>query len=569
MISFDKKLSAILLKSGKVQKDVLEKLQGIATRERRSISELVIGEKLMKPNDLLGLISVHSNVPPIELDRVKVSEEVRDIIPEDVAQTQRVVPLDKIGDYLTLAVTNPFDILKLDDIRIITGCELRPFVALEESVEALITEIYKSDADAVDAIIEGFDDEGVELKEQEEEEEEMNLGEISDKASPVVKIVNKIIADAVSNKVSDIHIEPFEKAVIVRYRKDGSLYEALRPPKRLQNQLTSRLKIMSKLDIAEKRRPQDGKFQMKMGKKPIDFRVSVLPTVWGEKVVLRILDSSNLALKLDDLGFEPKAMEDYLWSIKQPYGMILVTGPTGSGKSTTLYSAIQYIHDPETNIVTVEDPVEYTIEGINQVPISVARGMTFAGALRSILRQDPDVILLGEIRDKETIEIAVKAALTGHLVLSTLHTNDAPSTVTRMIDMGLDPFMVASSTLVIAAQRLAKKLCDHCKEPIDVPIERLIELGSHESDIPKEGLNLFKAVGCNRCNNGYKGRFALLETMRMNDPIKRTIINGKSAIEIKDVAIEEGMISLRRAGLNNAIRGRTSIEEVIRCSMGD
>jgi type IV pilus assembly protein PilB len=568
MASFDKKLSGLLLKSGKVNKEDLDRLQGISARDRRRLSELVVSEKIMDGDELLGLIAIHSNVPPINLERVKVSEEVRDILPEEVAHTQQVVPLDKIGDYLTLAVTDPFDILKLDDIRIITGCELRPFVALEESVEHLINELYKSEAEVMEDIIDGFDDGDVELKEQDEEEEEMNLGAISDAASPVIKMVNKIIMDAVNQKVSDIHIEPFEKALIVRYRKDGSLAEVLRPPKRIQNQLTSRLKIMSKLDIAEKRRPQDGKFQMKMGKKPIDFRVSILPTVWGEKVVLRILDSSNLALKLEDLGFEQRAMDDYLWSIKQPYGMILVTGPTGSGKSTTLYSAIQYIHQPDVNIVTVEDPVEYTIEGINQVPISVQRGLTFAGALRSILRQDPDVILLGEIRDKETIEIAVKAALTGHLVLSTLHTNDAPSTVTRMVDMGLDPFMVASSTLVIAAQRLAKKLCDHCKEPVDVPVDRLIELGSSESDIPSD-LQLFKAVGCNRCNSGYKGRFALLETMRMTDPIKRTIIDGKSALEIKDVALEEGMISLRRAGLNNAIRGRTSIEEVLRCSMGD
>ena len=338
----------------------------------------------------------------------------------------------------------------------------------------------------------------------------------------------------------------------------------------MQNAMVSRLKIMAKLDIAEKRKPQDGKFQMRLGNKKIDFRVSTLPVVWGEKVVLRILDSSNLSLDINELGFEDKCMEDYLWACDQPYGMILVTGPTGSGKSTTLYSAIAHIHEPEINIVTVEDPVEYTMEGINQVPISNARGLTFAAALRSILRQDPDVILLGEIRDKETIEIATKAALTGHLVLSTLHTNDAPSTITRMVDMGLDPFMVASSTLVICAQRLAKRLCSVCKEPYEIPKERLIELGLEESDFEKEEVHTHRPKGCGKCANGYKGRFALLETLRLTEPIKRLVIDGASVMELKKYAIqEEGMVTLRRAGLLNALRGVTSVEEVLRCTMAD
>ena len=340
-----------------------------------------------------------------------------------------------------------------------------------------------------------------ELKEVSDDDDGMDLSAISDEASPVVKMVNKIISDACNSGVSDIHIEPYEKRVVVRYRRDGRLVEVLTLPKRMQNNVTSRIKIMSKLDIAEKQKPQDGKFQIKIGNKAIDFRVSILPVVWGEKTVFRILDSSNLAVNIESLGFEPRSMEDYKWAIERPYGMILVTGPTGSGKSTTLYSAVQHIAQPEINLVTVEDPVEYTIDGISQVPVNPKRGMTFSGALRSILRQDPDVVLLGEIRDAETLEIAVKAALTGHLVLSTLHTNDAASTITRMIDMGMDPFMVASSTILICAQRLARRLCMYCKETADYSEDFYRRAGLTAEDLARADLEMFKPVGCNRCTH--------------------------------------------------------------------
>lgn len=574
MASFDKKLGSILVKAGCATKERIEEILGQAQQTDKKLVDLLVQDKVITENDLLGVIASAANIPPVDLLKIKVAPEVAQMLPEEVATSYGVVPLDKIGDFLTLAVVNPFDVLKLDDIRIITGCELRTVLALESHVESVLVELYKSVEGKVDEMLDGFDEGDVELSEAKPADDggDMDLTAVSDGASPVVKMINKIIFDAVQTKASDIHIEPFETKIIVRYRKDGSLMKVFEPPKRLQNSMVSRLKIMSKLDIAEKRKPQDGKFQMKLGKKKIDFRVSVLPVVWGEKVVLRILDSSNLALDINDLGFESKCMEDYLWACAQPYGKILVTGPTGSGKSTTLYSAIAHIANPETNIVTVEDPVEYTMEGINQVPISNVRGLTFAAALRSILRQDPDVILLGEIRDKETIEIATKAALTGHLVLSTLHTNDAPSTITRMIDMGLDPFMVASSVLVICAQRLAKRLCKQCKEPIDIPLERLVDLGLPEVDLAEvEGEPSFhKAVGCSRCANGYKGRFALLETLRMTETIKRKIIAGSSVIELKKHAVEEeGMITLRRAGLRNAMRGVTSIEEVLRCTMAD
>jgi type IV pilus assembly protein PilB len=399
----------------------------------------------------------------------------------------------------------------------------------------------------------------------------MKLDNVDDAdQAPVVKLVNLIIIQGIRQKASDIHIEPMDKQVRVRYRVDGVMRESISPPKKMQNSLVSRIKIIAGLDIAEKRRPQDGKFQIRVDNRKIDFRVSVLPIIFGEKVVLRILDSSNLTLNLDSLGFEEKALRDIRFAIGQPYGMLLVTGPTGSGKSTTLYSAIREVLTPEENITTVEDPVEYQLEGVNQVQVSVKRGLTFAAALRSILRQDPDTIMIGEIRDQETVEIAVKAALTGHLVFSTLHTNDAPSTITRMVDMGVDRFLVASSVCCVAAQRLARKLCEECKKPLDVkpPRDHLLALGFLPEEI--DNLVLYHAVGCPRCEGkGYKGWFALLETLPLTDDVRRVIIKGGSAIEIREMAMKEKMINLRRCGLLNVIKGRSSLEEVLKVTVGD
>ncbi len=477
-------------------------------------------------------------------------------------------PVDKIGALITIAVANPFDVLKLDDIRIITGCQLRLVVSTAEEIEKIRSKGYQRETESVDGIIGTFDGADVELKETDLEEDSTDLSAISDEGSPIVKLVNKMILDACNTGASDIHIEPFEKKVVVRFRKDGAMSEAMALPKRMQNNITSRIKIMSKLDIAEKRKPQDGKFQMKIGNKAVDFRVSILPVIWGEKTVFRILDSGNISLDIKGLGFEPRCMEDYLWACAQPYGMILVTGPTGSGKSTTLYAAVKHIASPDINLVTVEDPVEYQLEGINQVPVNVKAGMTFGAALRSILRQDPDVVLLGEIRDQETLEIAVKAALTGHQVLSTLHTNDAPSTVTRMVDMGMDPFMVASSTLLIAAQRLARKLCAQCKRRIELPKDALLRLGYTEEDLAQP-IELYEPVGCPRCTNGYKGRFALLETMRMSEQVRRLVVERAHLTDIKKQALAEGMLTLRRCGLLNAARGKTSLQEIEAQTMAD
>ncbi|HLQ36813.1 MAG TPA: ATPase, T2SS/T4P/T4SS family [Planctomycetota bacterium] len=567
MTQLAKKVKAILEKAGKCDAATGDALLAEAQAGNRPFTEILVKKGVATEQEIIALIAKAANVPPIDLTKLVINKEVLEAVPQDVARDYCIFPIDRIGNIITVAVANPFDVLKLDDIRIITGCQLRPVVSTAEEIERILPKAYIKDDQSVGQMIESFDDGDVELKDG-DGDDEMDMAAISDEASPVVKLVNKMIVEACTANASDVHIEPFEKKVIVRYRKDGCLTEAMVLPKRMQNNVTSRIKIMAKLDIAEKRKPQDGKFQMKLGNKAIDFRVSVLPVVWGEKTVFRILDSSNLALDIKSLGFEERSMEDYLWACAQPYGMILVTGPTGSGKSTTLYSAVRHISAPDINLVTVEDPVEYSMEGVNQVPVNVKAGLTFAAALRSILRQDPDVVLLGEIRDQETLEIAVKAALTGHLVLSTLHTNDAASTITRMVDMGMDPFMVSSSSLLICAQRLGRKLCPNCKKKVDYKAEVLKRFGCLEQDLAQP-YELFQPVGCPRCTNGYKGRFAILETMRMTEPVKRMVVDRAHIGDIKALALKEGMLTLRRCGILNALRGKTSLEEVESVTMAD
>ncbi|MDP6930711.1 MAG: ATPase, T2SS/T4P/T4SS family [Planctomycetota bacterium] len=569
MTQFTKKLRAILEKAGKIGPEQATECITIAENEGRPLTEVVVRQGIATEDELVALIASEANLPPVRLSSVKVNQDLLDTVPIDVARDYKIFPVDRIGNLLTIAVANPFDVLKLDDIRIITGCHLRPVVTTEEAIDRIIPEGYRSDDETVEDILGSFDDADLELRDDASDQDSLDLSAISDEAGPVVKMVNKMIADACSVGASDIHIEPFEKKVVVRYRKDGRLIEVMSLPKKMQNNITSRIKIMAKLDIAEKAKPQDGKFQMKLGNRAIDFRVSILPVVWGEKTVFRILDSSNLALDIEELGFEPTSMEDFRWACSQPYGMLLVTGPTGSGKSTTLYSGVSHISEPEINIVTVEDPVEYTLSGVNQVPVNPKRGLTFASALRSILRQDPDVILLGEIRDKETLEIAVKAALTGHLVLSTLHTNDAASTITRMVDMGMDSFLVASSTLLICAQRLVRALCPHCKKVSEYDKKAFLSVGFTEEEVASSDFEIFEPVGCNRCTNGYRGRFAILETMRMSESLKRLVVEKAHITEIKNQALSEGMLTLRRCGILNVIRGKTSLEEVERVTMAD
>jgi len=572
MAKFDKKLRSILLGASLVSEENLDRAMELAASEQKSLAQVVIEQGMVDERAFIGSVSADMNIPPIDLTRTVASDEALGCLPQDMALYYGVLPLAKIGNVLTMAVANPFDILKLDDVQIVTGCDIRPVVSTEVSIHKAIEKSYNRGAAEMEQLFEDMGDPEMEIKgnKEEEEEENFDLTELTggSESSPVVKLVNLLIYQAVRDGASDIHIEPFEKKIRVRYRQDGALHETLSPPKPMQSAIVSRIKIMADLDIAEKRRPQDGKFQIRLDGRNIDFRVSILPTIYGEKVVLRILDSGNLALRLDSLGFEEKALKDFRNAIASPYGMILVTGPTGSGKSTTLYSSLREMMNIADNVITVEDPVEYQLDGVNQVPVNVKRGLTFAAALRSILRQDPDIIMIGEIRDKETVEIAVKAALTGHLVLSTLHTNDAPSTITRMLDMEVDPFMVASSTVLVSAQRLARKLCEECREEVEIKPAALLSLGAPEGDLAS-GLHIHRPVGCSRCTNGYRGRFALLETMPMTEAIKRIVIDKGSVLDIKKKALEEGMVTLRRCGILNAIRGKTSLEEVVQVTMSD
>jgi type IV pilus assembly protein PilB len=569
MSKFDKRLTKLLSKYGLFKDEETGALLERCAGEKKTLSEIVIEDGIVKEKDLISAVSLETNLPPIDLENYTPDEDVLAAFPQDLAKANDVLPISKLDNILTLAVANPFDVLKLDDLRMMTGCDLQLVVSSAYRIRRAIPAAYNPNEQAMEEIFEGMAKPEVELAKAEEEEADLNLGELTGAGgeSPVIKIVNLIIAQAIHERVSDIHIEPMEKKLRVRYRQDGLLRETISPPKQMAAAVASRIKVMAGLDIAERRKPQDGKFRLKVEGRAVDFRVSVLPTIHGEKVVLRVLDTSNLALSLDNLGFEQKALIDLRAALAAPFGMILVTGPTGSGKSTTLYSSLKEIMTIQDNIVTVEDPVEYELAGVIQVPVSVKRGLTFSVALRSILRQDPDIIMVGEIRDTETVDIAVKAALTGHLVLSTLHTNDAASTVTRMIDMGVDPFLVASSVLLVSAQRLARKLCALCREAIEAPRERLLAIGVKPDDL--KDAKVYRARGCSRCVEGYRGRFALLETLPVDNNIRNMIIKGSNQIEIKQYAMKAGMVTLRRAGLLNALRGITSIEEVLRVTVAD
>lgn len=571
MAGFDKRLAGILVRRELLDREAASEFLKRCDEEDKPLSELLIRENKVSEEDLVCAVARESGLSPINLENYSPDDIVVSCFSQDDAKEKNILPVSKNGNTITLAVADPFDVVKFDDLRMTTECELRLVASNTFRIQRAIPAVYNRNEQAMEEIFEGMANPEMELsKADDDDDTDINLSELTgddSKQSPVIRIVNLIIAQAIHDKVSDIHIEPMENKIRVRYRQDGLLHDTISPPRQLASAIASRLKIMAGLDIAERRKPQDGKFRLKIEDRAVDFRVSVLPIVHGEKVVLRVLDTSNLALSLDTLGFEEKSLTDLRTALASPFGMILVTGPTGSGKSTTLYSAIKEIMTDQDNIVTVEDPVEYELAGVNQVQIRPKRNLTFATALRSILRQDPDIVMIGEIRDSETVEIAVKAALTGHLVLSTLHTNDAPGAITRMLDMGVDSFLVASSILMVSAQRLARKLCPICREQIDYPEEKLIEVGFRPEDC--KDITLYKARGCNRCVEGFKGRFALLETLPVNDDMRKMIIKGMTQVDIKRYALERGMISLRRCGLLNSIRGNTSIEEVLRVTAAD
>jgi len=528
----------------------------------------LLSQGLLSEGALLGTLGRAAGVPPVDLAHVRPDPSALEAISRELCAEHGILPISKNGDILTIAVVDPFDVLLLDDLRRLSRCQVRPVLSHPAAIATAFDAIYDTKNEAVAELLDQANAESLEVSVEEEEDIELSAAADGDDA-PAVKLINLILLRGLKEKARDLHIEPRDHHVCIRYRVDGALYEVMHPPLRMLPAMTSRLKILAQLDIAERFAPQDGKFQIRFENRRIDFRLSILPMVGGEKAVMRILDTGTMSLKLDNLGYEEKALDDIKRASLSPYGMLLLTGPTGSGKSTTLYSCVQEVAQPHINVTTVEDPVEYRMDGINQVPVNPKRGTTFAGALRSILRQDPDVVLVGEIRDIETADIAIKAALTGHLVLSTLHTNDAASTVTRLVDMGIDPFMVSSSLLCIGAQRLARKLCSNCRVQVELPPKELQSLGFLESEL--EGLDLFgpSANGCPRCKDGYKGRFAILETLYMDGDLKRMVVEGRSSQDIKAEAVRQGMLTLRRVGILNVIRGRTSLQEVVRVTLED
>ena len=557
---------------------------------------------LVSDDMITAVLSRQYGIPSVNLDLFQIDESVLRLIPQEVAQKYSVLPLSRVGATLTLAMVDPTNVFAMDDIKFMTGLNVEPVVVAEASVAQAIAKYYGTSREielASVALEEGalegaasngtnggithadlvsldsidFETDRTEAVEVLDDNEEIDLTTLSrmSEDAPVVRLVNVLLVDALRRGASDIHVEPYEKELRIRFRIDGVLYDVMHPPLKLRDALISRVKIMSKLDISEKRLPQDGRIKIKVKvdsrSRELDFRVSTLPTLFGEKVVLRLLDKENLMLDMTKLGFEPESLVKFQRNIAKPYGMVLVTGPTGSGKTNTLYSALQSLNTVDTNIMTAEDPVEFNLMGINQVQMKEQIGLNFAAALRAFLRQDPNIILVGEIRDFETAEIAIKAALTGHLVLSTLHTNDAPSTISRLMNMGIEPFLVATSVNLIQAQRLIRRVCKDCKHEHQTPPEALIEVGFSAEEATK--VKTYKGKGCSTCNNtGYKGRIGLYEVMEVTDEIRELILIGASALELRKKAIDDGMISLRESGLHKIRSGVTTLEEVVRETVG-
>jgi len=564
------KLGEMLLKARLVTQEQLNKALEAQKVNGGKLGYNLVKLGFVKEDEITQLLSQQYGVPAINIHDVQIDESVIKLIPSEVAQKYLIMPVQRTGATLTIAMVDPTNVFAMDDIKFMTGYNVDPVVASEVAIKDAIDKHYGSSHQlelkkVMDQMAE-VESESLELLEEEEELDIARL-EAATEEAPVVKLVNLILSDSIKRGASDIHIEPYEKDFRVRFRIDGVLYEIMNPPLKLKDAITSRVKIMAKLDIAEKRLPQDGRIKVKMkltGKtKEMDYRVSVLPCLFGEKIVLRLLDKDNLMLDMTRLGFEADSLAKFEKAIFRPYGMVLVTGPTGSGKTNTLYSSMSRVNTPETNIMTAEDPVEFNLHGINQVQVKEQIGLNFAAALRSFLRQDPNIILVGEIRDFETAEIAVKAALTGHLVLSTLHTNDAPSTINRLMNMGIEPFLVSTSVNLICAQRLVRRTCMQCKEEIHMPPSALVDIGFAPDEVSR--LKLYKGKGCQNCNNtGYKGRLGLYEVMEITEAIREMILTGASALELRRKAIEEGMISLRYSGLSKIRDGLTSVEEVLR-----
>lgn len=551
-----------------------EQLERALKAQRESGNQRRLGSTLVQmgyisDEEVTNFLSRQYGLPAINLQYFEIDPTVIKLIPEETAKRYQILPLSRVGAALTIAMADPTNVFAIDDIKFMTGFNIEPVVASEPAIAEAIEKAYGSSTqvESVDELLASMGEEAdVELQADQEELDLEELEKSADEA-PVVKLVNIIMSDAVKRGASDIHIEPYEKEYRVRFRMDGVLQQIMSPPLKLKDAITSRIKIMAKMDISEKRLPQDGRIMLKMQvsgkKKQLDFRVNCLPTLWGEKVVMRLLDKENLRLDMTKLGFEPESLEKFQRAVLKPYGMVLVTGPTGSGKTNTLYSSVSLLNKPDTNIITAEDPVEFQLHGVNQVQMKESIGLNFATALRSFLRQDPNVILVGEIRDFETAEIAIKAALTGHLVLSTLHTNGAPETISRLMNMGIEPFLVATAVHLICAQRLVRRICMECREEVPLPPQAKMEAGFTQEEA--RTVRIFKGRGCGTCNNtGYKGRTGLYEVLEIDDEMRELILVGASAVELKKKGIERGMFTLRRSGLIKIKEGVTTLEEVAR-----
>lgn len=571
--SFKNKLVDILIKGKIVKQNDLDRALDVQRKTGRSLGKILMESGSISEKDLMVVISRQMNIPPIDLSKYKINKSLMDIIPEKIARQYSLIPVSKIGKVLTVAMSDPLNIFAMDDIKILTNYKIDAVVATENDIREAINNYYGAHSQEIAKILEEMPPEDVEI-ESGAEEESINVSEIAEesKSAPIVKVVNLILNEAMKRRASDIHIEPCEKYLKIRYRIDGALHDALTLPKKNQNAVIARLKIMSRLDITETRIPQDGRFKISFEGKEIDFRVSVLPITFGGKIVMRALDKSSLSVGLDKLGFLPKPLSTFKAALERPYGMLLVTGPTGSGKSTTLYSIINQLNTLERNIVTLEDPVEYELAGITQIQARPEIGLTFANGLKSVLRQSPDIVMVGEIRDAETADIAIKASLTGQLILSTLHTNDAAGAITRLIDMGVEPFLVASSVILVSAQRLMRKICPGCKEEVDIPKNVLERVGIKHDEIAKKGIKTFySGKGCQKCNNtGYYGRIAILEAFIIDDKVRDMIMKKGSSDEIKNYAIKEyGMMTLRDNAFENFMNGITTLEEVLRVTSED
>jgi type IV pilus assembly protein PilB len=570
--TFGERIADALVEDGLLTAKQVEELLEQQKKEGTRLLKLLLEKSYVSEQDMAISMGRVLNVPPVNLPRISIPLEVADLLPREVANSYKVIPVSRLENKLFLAMADPLNVLAIDDVRRITKLEVAALIASEKAILDKLNHVDAARSGSMEDIIKDAakqqaadtadDDEKIEVSR--ESMEEVNLDQLaaSSEEAPVIKLANLILVQAVKDRASDIHIEPFEKAVRLRYRVDGVLTDATPPPKQMQLALASRFKIMSSLDIAERRLPQDGRMRIRVGGKDYDLRVSIMPTVHGEKIVLRLLDKSNLSASVDKLGLDSETFQQFKTAIDAPHGLILVTGPTGSGKTTTLYSALNELNNPAFNIITVEDPVEFQVPGINQVPVRKEIGLSFANALRSILRQDPDIIMIGEIRDTETAEIAVEAALTGHQVLSTMHCNDAPGAIARLDDMGIAPFLISSSVILACAQRLMRRICSHCKEPVTYPSKMYQDLSIDPSI--SDGVTLFRGRGCERCKNtGYAGRLAIIEAMTVSDELRKLIIARANSREMGKIAIGQGMRTLRMVALDRVREGVSTLEQVL------